>query len=633
MLLAHLGRNRTAIASVAVLFGLTIGLTSSQGGYFPTTWGWASTASVVVLAVWLLLSGRTEAGMLDGGYVAALAALTVWIGASIVWSEVPWSSVLELERALVPVTGVAAFLVLVRRRDLALAVGGLLAAITLVAAYGLATRLFPESLGAYDPIATYRLADPIGYWNGLGILCAMGILVAVGIVADETRDWARAASSSAIVVLATTLYFTYSRASWAALALGFGAAIALSPRRLRLVAAVLIVSLPAAIAVLSASTSYALTHRGINLAAAASDGRRLAILIAALAMLAAGITLVVASVERRVVIQRPIRRAMGAGLLLGASGVAVVLLVQLGGPTGAVKRGWHSFGNPPTESRVDLNNRLFSLSGNGRVEMWTVAWDIHRAHRLIGNGAGTFERRWQSRPDAQTKVRDAHSVYAESLAELGLVGFALLVFAFVVPVLGAMRARSVSLIPGLLGAFAAYVVHTGADWDWELTGVTLTGLFVGSLLVVGARRADRTIAVPRRARGVGLLLLLMVAIASLVGLLGNRALRDAQLALERGDSTEAIERSDAARKWMPWSPMTWNARGKAELLAGDLPEAARNFRYAIDLDQGEWQSWLNLAIATDGRERERALTRARSLYPRSSEIARVSAELEMPSTP
>ena len=114
-------------------------------------------------------------------------------------------------------------------------VGALLAAIAGICSYALATRLFPDHVGSYDPSEGYQLAAPIGYWNGLGILATMGILLAVGIAAHAHRRSVRIAVALSLLVTAPTLYFTFSRGALLALGVG-GAAIrpARPSRRARL---------------------------------------------------------------------------------------------------------------------------------------------------------------------------------------------------------------------------------------------------------------------------------------------------------------------------------------------------------------------------------------------------------------
>jgi hypothetical protein len=76
-------------------------------------------------------------------------------------------------------------------------------------------------------------------------------------------------------------------------------------------------------------------------------------------------------------------------------------------------------------------------------------------------------------------VRDAHSLYLETLAELGLLGLALLGLALAPPLLAAFRGASAAAA----GGYVAFLVHAGLDWDWELPAVTLAGLLCGAALI------------------------------------------------------------------------------------------------------------------------------------------------------
>ena len=170
-----------------------------------------------------------------------------------------------------------------RRRLVGALLGGALTAIVLVSSYGLATRLFPERVGTFDSVAGYRLFTPLGYWNGLGLFAALGVLLALGIAARGAGPVARALAAASLPLLACTLYFTFSRGAWLALAAGLIALVAVSPRRPALVVAVVAVGLPAVLAVWVASRSFGLTHREALIAQATHDGHRLAWLLVPLA--------------------------------------------------------------------------------------------------------------------------------------------------------------------------------------------------------------------------------------------------------------------------------------------------------------------------------------------------------------
>src|SRR5262249_12128895 len=148
-------------------------------------------------------------------------------------------------------------------------------------------RLAPNRFGEFDSIAGYRLAGTIGYWNGLGIFAAIGILLALGFAARGRLLTVRVLAAVSLVVLGPALYFTFSRGAWIALAIGFLVAVALDPGRLQLIVAGLLLTPAPALGIFVASRSDALTHRGSQLAAAVHQGHRLALVLALLAAAAA----------------------------------------------------------------------------------------------------------------------------------------------------------------------------------------------------------------------------------------------------------------------------------------------------------------------------------------------------------
>src|SRR4051812_36028509 len=103
---------------------------------------------------------------------AGLALVLTWVVMSSTWSLSSSASVREFDRGLLVLSALAAALVLARRRMRPI-LGGLLFAIVVVCGYGLATRLFPARLGSFSPIAGYRLDEPLGYWNAVGLFAAM----------------------------------------------------------------------------------------------------------------------------------------------------------------------------------------------------------------------------------------------------------------------------------------------------------------------------------------------------------------------------------------------------------------------------------------------------------------------------
>jgi Flp pilus assembly protein TadD len=83
--------------------------------------------------------------------------------------------------------------------------------------------------------------------------------------------------------------------------------------------------------------------------------------------------------------------------------------------------------------------------------------------------------------------------------------------------------------------------------------------------------------------------------------------------------------------FIPWSAEPWRRLGEAQVLAGHLAAARESFRNAIAKDRRDWTLWFELAGASRGGERRRALAEASRLNPLSAEIA--TARTQSPVTP
>src|SRR5581483_1069045 len=130
--------------------------------------------------------------------------------------------------------------------------GGVLAGVTGISLYALGTRLL-QGVVSQNKIAGLRLSTPIGYWNGLGIVCVVGVLVAVAFVAQSRSFVGRLLAAACVPSLVLTVYFTFSRGSWVALAAGLCVAILVSPLRLRLLTVLVMLAPWAGAAVFVAS--------------------------------------------------------------------------------------------------------------------------------------------------------------------------------------------------------------------------------------------------------------------------------------------------------------------------------------------------------------------------------------------
>ena len=513
------------------------GLALDNGGFDATTWGWSTLLPLVVVGVALAVGFARRPGPLALAFVALLAGLAVWSGVSVAWSVDVSQSVLELERLLVYVSGAAAF-VMFERRDVERLLGGLVTAVAVACVSALWLRAF-GGVGSYDvasvsPAATRRLAEPLGYSNGLGAFAAVGAVVA-GSLAVARRSWLYAA---ALVLFLPTLYFTYSRGAWLALAAGAVGAFAVAGQ-----------SLP----------------RRLTLAAAAA-----------------------------------------------AVVVAAVALVLVGGPVGAV----HKFSRAGPAVKAGSRTRLLSLSGSSRAQYWRVAWREYEAHPLLGVGAGGFQRGWLRLRPARLPVLDAHSLYLETLTELGPLGLALLGGTLLLPAVAALRSRG-PLAAAAFGGYAVFLVHAAQDWDWELPAVTLAGIVCGAALPLLAERHPRP-DVGAGARTAGIAAAAALTLGALVALAGNEAVAAARSALDADRAEAAARDARWAERLAPWSAVGWRLQGEARLSQGDVTGARRAFEQAVRKDGGDWDAWSDLVLVTHGDARKHAEARARRLNPLGS---------------
>jgi hypothetical protein len=604
-------------------FTLVAGVAAAQGGYFSTAWGWIGLALTWAVGLALVLQDEVQLSTPERVAIGAISAFLGWVALSTIWSKDVPSSVFEVERTLLYPLALLAALLLVRERRIAPLLGGGLAAITVISTYSLGTRLFPRRGEVFDVITRARLSNPIGYWNGLAIFTVMGILLALGFAARGKTVLSRALAAATVPILATTLYFTYSRGGWIALVLALTVAVLVDARRLQLLVTMLPVAGPSVIAVWLASTSKALTRLQVPHDRLVHDGHRLAPIILALAAASFLLVLAQSGVERRVPVPRLLRVAAPIGFASAAAVAVVSLFAAYGAPDTIVRRAYHSFMQDRAPAKVapvsggpkNLNDRLFTLRSNGRRQTWATAWDEFQANSWTGSGAGDFGRYWLQHRKLTLKVSDAHSLYLETLGELGPIGLALLALALGVPLVVGIRARHHRLVPATLGAYAGFLAHAGVDWDWEVPAVTFAGLLCGAALLAAGRRG-RTGARPAPVvQGAVLAVLVAAAGFSVLTLVGNRALSKSTAAVDTADWKRGRAEARSAVRWLPWSAQAWQNLGDSQLGLGQPTDARRSLAKAARMNPGDWSIWFDLGSAEHGAARTRAYTRAAALNP------------------
>lgn len=253
-----------------------------------------------------------------------------------------------------------------------------------------------------------------------------------------------------------------------------------------------------------------------------------------------------------------------------------------------------------------------SVSVTPRLRFWAVAARSAADAPLRGAGAGSFARTWLERRPVPRRATNAHNLYLETLAELGLPGVLLLAGALGAPLVAAVRARGHPLAPAAAGAYGAFLAHAAIDVDWETPVLTVTALgCAGSILLMARPSAARR----RLPRAGTLAVVLVLGVFSAAGLAGNAALEHARVALRAGAFTEVRDDSRAALRWAPWSTEARRLLGEAARARGDRLRAQEHFAHGVERDPNSWALWRGLAHESRGAAARRAAARAAALNP------------------
>lgn len=626
---AGLARRLPTAFLLALPGGLTAYTGFNAGGFFAGTQGLLAAVLALVLVLWILFADDPLAGASVWLVVAvgALAALTVWTLVSAGWSNAPGRAVLEFDRTFFYLLALLLFgLLPMTPERLRWMVRGVALATLAICVAALLSRLLPHVLPTTPNVVNRRLSYPVTYWNALGLVAALGLLQLVHLTSSEREPWAvRVLAAAAAPVVATALYLTLSRGAIGAAALGLLVYLLVGRPRL-LAPGLLAVATGCGVAVVAAYRADALVSSEPTTPRAVEQGADLAALLVLCVVGAAALRALLLAVDRRITRRAPVVVPVGLKLAVAAGVVAatVAVFLALGGPT-FVSRQYQVFARGRViDDRANLRGRLTEASSNGRTDLWRVAVRAWRQQRLQGHGAGTFQVVWnQERPYAM-QAFDGHSLYLETLAELGVVGLVLLMAALLTTVVGvARRCRGPdrALFAVVLAAAAAWALRAAADWDWEMPVVTAWLFCLGGASLAVPLRGERVKGAGRRGGGALRLLaaigVLVVAITPVRVALSQRHLDRAVRAYDR-DCPRTIDQSLSSVEALGSRPEPYMLVSFCDVRLNRPDLALRAATTATELDPQAWQYHYALALVRGvaGRDPLPEARLARRLNPR-----------------
>jgi len=629
-----------AVAAWLLCFGLIAYLGLKGGGYDPLVHD-----QVGIAVWWILLAGvlvgalpRRRIGILAWGALALLALFVAWTALSLGWTESSERTSTDLAR-VAGYLGVLALALLAWGRESArVVVSAVAAGVALVALVALLSRLHPDWFPTASQTAAFldpgreRLSYPLNYWNGLAALIAIGLPLLVQLAAGARSVFSRALAAASLPALTLAAFFTLSRAGIAAALVALAVFLVLASDRLPKLLTLLLAGGGGAILMLAAGRREALQDGLLN-AAAVEQGDEM-LLMTVLVCLVVGILVAVAAPllgeERRPSWSCVSRRQSLVAVSLAAV-TALIALAALDAP-GRATDGWNEFKQPsgPGEG----TGRLGSAAGQSRYQFWSAAVRQNATKPLIGTGSGTFEFWWSRNGDVGEVVRDTHSLYLQTLGELGIVGLGLL-GAFLLTILAGgvretLRADSVerSLLAAALAGCVAFCLTATFDWMWQIPVIPVALLLLASTLVIGAGHGDglfhQGLGPPLRlAFGI----LAIVAIAAIaIPLASTTLVRKSEADARDGNLSAALTTARSAQNVQPDAATPRLQEALLLEQMGEFGSAAAAAREATKREPTNWRTWLVLSRieAEFGRAGASlaAYRRARSLNPEFSLFAR-----------
>jgi hypothetical protein len=604
-----------------------LALSCVNGGFAPTTRAYAGMAAWWLLGVGAAFgigAARSGIARVTVGALGLFAAFAIWVLISIHWATDAERAFAQFDQVALYVAVLAIAIVLARLVPAPVLIGGVAVALCAIAGIALVSRCFPSTFGLPSgfkslPALKNRLSFPLGYWNGLGIEVALAYPLLLSIMTSRRSRVVTALAALPLPIIAADMYLTSSRGAFAAAAVGIVVLLALTPRRWPTLAALGTAGAAGAVAVAVLVPKHALVDGDVDTALGVHQGHHAALWIGIACVVTALAWAGLVEVGKRV--PQPPRIAGQA--TVAALVLLAIVAIALAHPVAK----FDNFKRNPAISN-QTTNHLLNSSGSGRWQFWGAAVSEFRAHPLNGGGAGSWKAWWLQHGSLRVYSEFAHSLYLESLGELGIVGLLLIGGAVLLAVGGAIRSARL-LQSGEVSAAAAcgiaFFVAAAYDWVWQLAGIAFVG--VGMLgFALGALPSTRAAAAGR----LGALrpALALVAVAAIVPqyvvLSARSHLSSSHAAFNASDADKARSEALAAKAVEPWAASPYLQLGLISEREGRFGSAAEWVSGAIKRAPRDYLNWI-IAARIEG-ERGRAgpavrdLHEARRLYPYSTAL-------------
>jgi hypothetical protein len=615
---------------------LTIYLGLSGGGYdlvvrselgFVIWW-------LVLLGVLIGILPRARIERTGWLALGLLTAFLLWSWIGLAWSkshELTLDSVCQISTYL---GTLMLGLCIVTRQTARPLVGGLAFGITVVCGLAVLSKLEPSLFPADSAASFYaspRLSYPFDYADGVGEFAALGIPLLLYAATSSRTVAARALAAAGLPLVLLCLALTVSRGGMLASVIGVIAFLALMPDRIPRLTTLAIAAV--GIAVLMAALLHRAALRDEIQAAPATERHSMLAFLIVVAVATAAAQTTVALVGQRLRrprwlhVSRQQSRVIGFGI---CGAVAVVVVVAIAG--GSVGQMWHDFKQLSPSTHNNQYFRLLSLAGSHRYQYWQVAFKAFESAPLIGIGPGMFRFYWAQHQTIGEYVQNAHSLWFETLAEAGLVGFLLIVGFFGSVVVGGVRrllrdadAERRALVAAAVAGVAAFCGAAGFDWVWQIGVVPMVAMLLVAVTVAGLREPALPAASGPQARSAFKRRLPLAAaclpaiVVIVVPLASTIAVRNSQAAARSGRPTAALADANIAAKIEPGaaSPRLQQALLLEQM--GYVADARTAISAALAREPDNAELWLAASrIATENGAARRALAdyrRAQQLDP------------------